>query len=992
MKRRLLKPKKIAAYSVIAIVVAVIISFGISHHKREPKIEEMANNCYDKTLVVATDDDYWPYVFYDENNELIGHDIELANIIANRLGMNIEIRPMTWNESIEAARSGEAEAVLTCEYSARVEDGLISTSPVKSDDFVVFSKQSIASSDELFKKRIGVMKGGNVLPSIEYTGLLSKCIMYDSNRKALEALVSGDCDCVVMRYVIGIKILEEMGDEAKGVAGQFRLSGSNTCIGITETNPELAELVSEQINILRDEGTLEYLHKKWIQSYYPENSFAGFIKANWRRILIIGLLLLALFVALNSLMVIRYKAIEERENVLKERTRMAEIAALTEDFEFAGCVDPIKDELTVYRISDRYESLKKRLKGDRCSMADYRESLREMLSKHDYNVDELLADKKSVLEKIRNNHVYKFEVLLDMGDGPKFYRIKYSEIEGQPNKIAVGHLNIDAQVRSEIDFGKRAERFLSDAYVKALGEDFECVDYVELTDDKLNDTIIDHHLLSAKFGEIVPSWKVEDKISSRLGLLISSIVHPDDRDRFYQNTRREAILASFEKGQSHVVNFRAVENRQTLYYQERFTPIKDPDGVIRHMVVGIRSIDEETRRELEYGRELEKAKERAEAANQAKSVFLFNMSHDIRTPLNAIKGFTDIAVKNIDDKEKVKDCLSKTQGSCAVLTSLVNSILEMSRIESGKTILKEERVDICNIFDDIRPMLEELAENKRQDLSFEIMPIKDNFVMCDLVHINQILVNLISNAIKYTSEGGTILARLDEIESSEKTTPMYRFIVKDNGFGMSDSFQKQAFDMFAREENSTKSGIQGTGLGLPLCKKIVEMMGGTISLESEVGVGTEFTVLLPLKIQEEEIEEADSDAESALQIDFAGIKVLLVEDNELNREIAIDILEDDGIIVETAEDGRIAVDTIRRMGPDYYKYILMDIQMPYMNGYEATKVIRSMYPDNHIPIIALSANAFEEDRQKSLKVGMDDHVGKPINIEELKKAMRRLWR
>ena len=214
--------------------------------------------------------------------------------------------------------------------------------------------------------------------------------------------------------------------------------------------------------------------------------------------------------------------------------------------------------------------------------------------------------------------------------------------------------------------------------------------------------------------------------------------------------------------------------------------------------------------------------------------------------------------------------------------------------------------------------------------------------------------------------------------------------MKDNGFGMSEAYQKVAFDMFSREESSTTSGIQGTGLGLPLCKRITEMMGGTIALESEQGLGTTFTVELPLKLTEpEEAEEAPA-LEKAPEVSLKGKKILLVEDNEMNREIATDILEDQEIIVESSEDGRVAVETMKQKGPDYFDCILMDIQMPYMNGYEATKAIRAMYPDAKLPIVALSANAFEEDRRKSLDAGMNGHIAKPIDVAELLRVLSEL--
>ncbi len=692
--------KRILSLFLLAVMAAGCLTLSACGSTAEPRMTVQPDNCYDRTLVVATDDDYWPYVYYDENGCLTGHDIELITLVANRLNMNLEILPMTWGESLEAVRNGEADAVLTCEYTGKdVDTGIITTSPVKSDDFVVFSKEAIGSIDELYSKYIGVMKEGNAVRSIIEHGLEDSCIYYDSNRAAFDALAEGKCDCIVVRYIIGLGILKEMGQTGSGIDAYISLSDSRSCIGVSEENRPLANEISSAIGTLREDGTLNELNEKWIQAHYPEHTFQGFVK--------------------------KYRA-------------MISLAA-------------------------------------------------------------------AVL------------------------------------------------------------------------------------------------------------------------LLVIAII-------FIMQKRAYRKVIDIEKAHS---------------------------------------------------REMEQAKTAAEAANVAKSTFLFNMSHDIRTPINAIKGFTDKAVKEIGEPEKVMDSLEKVKESCDVLISLVNNILDMSRIESGKATIHENNIGIRDVFKNIRPMLEEQAEGKNIALEFKTDDIRDEYVLCDLVHTQQVLVNLISNAIKYTPDGGNVRAQVRQTEDTEPGRGNYVFTVADNGYGMSEAYKKVAFDMFTREENSTTSGIQGTGLGLPLCKKITEMMGGTISLESEQGIGTTFTVVLPLQLTEKPETEENAEQAAETEISLKGKKILLVEDNELNREIATDILEDQGIVVDTAEDGRAAVEMMRQKGSAWFDCILMDIQMPYMNGYEATKAIRAMYPDAKLPIIALSANAFEEDKVKSRAVGMNGHIAKPINVPEL---------
>ena len=400
---------------------------------------------------------------------------------------------------------------------------------------------------------------------------------------------------------------------------------------------------------------------------------------------------------------------------------------------------------------------------------------------------------------------------------------------------------------------------------------------------------------------------------------------------------------------------------------------------------------ERLRVEEEQRARLEEAKEKAEAANRSKTAFLFNMSHDIRTPMNAIVGFTNMALKNIDDRDKVLDSLTKTQKSSELLLSLINDILEMSRIESGKRELVLEKGNVRNSFSHIDSVMMELAKAKDIDLSFEVGDIKDAHVLVDKTRFNRVMLNLGTNAIKYTPSGGSVKLSVCQLDRKEGDTAYYRYTVSDNGMGMSEEFQKHMFEEFVREVNSTTSGIQGTGLGLSVTKAFVEIMGGTIECASKRNEGTTFTVTLPMTVRHDDADEdTPTEGENGTAPKLDGKRILLVEDNELNREIATDILETvAGVVVETAEDGTVAVDLMRKVGPDYVDFILMDIQMPYMNGYDATKAIRAMYPDKHIPIIALSANAFAEDKQKSLEAGMDDHIEKPINVNKLMETLEK---
>ena len=524
----------------------------------------------------------------------------------------------------------------------------------------------------------------------------------------------------------------------------------------------------------------------------------------------------------------------------------------------------------------------------------------------------------------------------------------------------------------------------------------------------------------------------------------------------------------------------------------------------------------------EQNRKLEIALQHEGAANRAKREFLFNMSHDIRTPMNAIIGFTSLAATHIDNREQVLDYLKKISTSSQHLLSLINDVLDMSRIESGKVKIEEKAVHLPDLVHDVRSIIQPNVAAKRLSLFIDTMDIEDEDIITDPLRLNQILLNILSNAIKFTPTGGMISIRIAQKNGAPKGCVCYEFRIKDNGIGMSEEFQKHIFEEFSREESSTVSGIQGTGLGMSITKNIVDLMGGTIALTSEPGKGTEFIVTLCFTRsgQKAELKQlpqleglralvADDDTNTCLNVstmlskigmrpewtisgkeavirtkyaveqgdafsvyiidwlipdmngieivrqirkvignrcpiiiltaydwadiedearaagvtafcekplflselrrvlaepfraepasepaqptaaDLKGKKLLLVEDNELNREIALEILKEAGFVVDTAEDGAVAVQKIKQAAPGQYDLILMDIQMPNLDGYEATRQIRAL-PDAEkasIPIFAMTANAFEEDRQNALAAGMNGHIAKPLDVPHLLRVL-----
>ena len=409
------------------------------------------------------------------------------------------------------------------------------------------------------------------------------------------------------------------------------------------------------------------------------------------------------------------------------------------------------------------------------------------------------------------------------------------------------------------------------------------------------------------------------------------------------------------------------------------------------LIFGIIAANIKNRTDKKYQKKLEDALSMAETANKSKTSFLFSMSHDIRTPMNAIKGYTAMAKKRLKKTDEAYEYLNKIDVSGQQLLDLINQVLEMSRIESGKTVLEEVPVDLLDKSGTLSIVTAASADAKGISLNVRTDGVIHNKVLIDISRVDQIVTNIVGNAIKYTPEGGIVDCIFEELPCEKEGYGLYRVTVKDTGIGMSDEFQKHIFEEFARESTSTVSHIQGTGLGMPIVKKLVDLMGGTIEIRSKLGEGTTVTVTLPMK-WDTGTEKHETNELEYQNISFDGKRLLLVEDNEMNREIATDILEEVGFIVETAEDGDIAVEMLKKIiesgDHDYYAAVLMDIQMPRMNGYDTTKAIRELKPvGHHVPIIAVSANAFTEDRQKSLEAGMDDHIAKPIDVRQLKETL-----
>ncbi len=531
--------------------------------------------------------------------------------------------------------------------------------------------------------------------------------------------------------------------------------------------------------------------------------------------------------------------------------------------------------------------------------------------------------------------------------------------------------------------------------VQALSIDYKVVCFIDLASGMgitLRQDSEDGHMFDSKENG-------KFSLKESMETYIQECVHEEDREMLRQASSIERLKEELSKKKLYHVNYRMLKNGEYKYYQMKAVRTGEW-GDHYGMVLGFHSVDEEIRNEMEKKRLLEDALLQANKANKAKSEFLSNMSHDIRTPMNAIIGFTTLAISRIDRKEQVAEYLEKIMTSGNHLLSLINDVLDMSRIESGKVRLEEKPCSLPNILQGLCNILQPDINTKNLKLHVDTTKLRDEEIYCDMLRLNQVLLNLASNSVKYTEAGGSIEIKVTQKPGAPSGYANYEFAIRDTGIGMSEEFLAHVFDPFEREENSTISGIQGTGLGMAITKNIVDMMNGTIAVKSKQGVGTEFTVSFTFRLQSGKKEQMEKDGSSNSAISGAKVsgknfdqktgklrtgRILLAEDVELNQEIAVTILGDAGFSTEVAENGKIAVDMVEKSEPGYYQLVLMDVQMPVMNGYEATRAIRKL--DNKelasIPILAMSANAFEEDKQEALKCGMNGHIAKPIDVANL---------
>ena len=662
----------------------------------------------------------------------------------------------------------------------------------------------------------------------------------------------------------------------------------------------------------------------------------------------------------------------EEEYLKVSPARVAQ--ALAADYFCIYYVNTKNNKFIEYSASEEYRALGLPRSGE-----DFISFSRERFESIIYPEDqERFLDgfvKEKIISELDAHGIYKLAFRLMFNGVPTYVQLKVTRmIEKEGTHIVIGISSVDEQMKAMEAFEMAHHASITFGRVAtALAGDYFSIYVVDLDTDHFVE-----YSATKEFDTLGVEKNGEDFFNlSRRNML--RLIYEDDRERFMGTFYREKVMSILERDKIFTMKYRLVFGDTPVWVSMKATLLEDNDG--RHLIIGTNNLEAQMKREEEYQQRVR------EARISARNDFLANMSHDIRTPMNAIVGYTNIAKSNKHKPETVADALDKIGSSSHYLLSLINDILDISKIESGKMQISCGPCDLAELFRRIEDITALQAKKKSLVINYCYDNICHYQVITDELRIEQIIINIVSNAIKYTPPGKTVDLIAEEVPSPGGKNK-YRFIIRDTGIGIKEDYMPHIFESFTREERTTVNRIQGTGLGLAITAKIVEMMGGTISVKSKLGEGSEFTVELELEPLETD---SQANADNSENIDLAGHRILLVEDNAINAEIARMILEQYGAEVQQAENGKIGLEALQEKGPGYYDAVLMDIQMPVMNGFEATKAIRALggaYA-TALPIIAMSANAYDEDVRDCLAAGMNGHIAKPFNPDELMRILRR---
>ena len=897
-----------------------------------------------KVVRVGSFEDTFNYV--NERGARKGYGYELLETLSGYTGWQFEYVTCDWSDCFEKLKNGEIDIMGDISYTEdRAEEMLFSDEPMGEEKYYLyadFSRTDISASDfkTLNGKKIGVLMGTEPEEMLteweEKHGIKTEHVNISDNEDVKKKLANHEIDCFVS--------LEEAFWAELGISTMTRVGESSIYYAINKDRPDIKEELDYAMSVL-DEADPFYtadLYKRYFSLDYTP-ILTGEEKA-W----------------LKEHGAIRMGFLTSDGGVSNYDPATGKLTgAITDYIQFAA--DCLGNQELEFQIVG-YDSMEAELNALKSGEID-------MIFHFDQNLN--LAEEY----RVACTSTTWITNLMAVTNKQHFNESKANRIAVPQNKLSLKKYLAFYYPQWEIvdcDTQEDAARLIktgrADCFVTGISsEENYSKKYGFYSVPLLNPV---KSCFAVKSGNCSLLSILNKTIKAKpINLLAGSIA-------MYQSSARKVTLSEFIKD-----NFVMVLLIGSIAVAVVLLTILKLLQKARKAEAAAKKAANDTQ---ELNAKLQVAVENAESANRAKSTFLFNMSHDIRTPMNAIIGYADLASRHLDDPAKLEKYMENIQVCGQNLLMLLNNVLDLARIENDKTEIEYSVSDVEKDFRNCIAMFQNQADSKGQTLTVTAH-LQHPYVYADIPHLTEVCTNLVSNAVKYTGACGTIHCDITQKPGKKEGWCDTVITVADNGIGMSQEFQKHIFEPFERERTSTVSKVEGSGIGMGIVKKLVGLMGGTVEVESKIGVGSTFTVTIPCRIASQEERQAKRDTTSSDKKSLSGTKILLAEDNDLNAEIAVELLQEEGCTVDRAKDGVECVDMLEKAANGTYQLILMDIQMPVMNGYDAAKKIRRMddLPKAEIPIIAMTANAFSEDKQAALDAGMNDHVSKPINMNIL---------
>ena len=903
-----------------------------------------------KVVRVGSFEDTFNYV--NERGARKGYGYELLETLSGYTGWQFEYVTCDWSDCFEKLKNGEIDIMGDISYTEdRAEEMLFSDEPMGEEKYYLyadFSRTDISASNfkTLNGKKIGVLMGTEPEEMLteweEKHGIKTEHVNISNNEDVKQKLANHEIDCFVS--------LEEAFWAELGISTMTRVGESSIYYAINKDRPDIKEELDYAMSVL-DEADPFYtadLYKRYFSLDYTP-ILTGEEKA-W----------------LKEHGAIRMGFLTSDGGVSTYDHSTGELTgAITDYIQFAaGCLGNQELEFQIVGY-DSIEAELDALKSGEIDMIFH------------FNQNPNLAEEY----RVACTSTTWITNLMAVTNKQHFNESKANRIAVPQNKLSLKKYLAFYYPQWEIvdcdtqeDAAKLIETGRADCFVTGISsEENYSKKYGFYSVPLLNPV---KSCFAVNSGNCSLLSILNKTIKAKpINLLAGSIA-------MYQSSARKVTLSEFIKD-----NFFMVLLISSIAVAVVLLTILKLLQKARKAEAAAKKAANDTQ---ELNAKLQVAVENAESANRAKSTFLFNMSHDIRTPMNAIIGYADLASRHLDDPAKLEKYMENIQVCGQNLLMLLNNVLDLARIENDKTEIEYSVSDVEKDFRNCIAMFQNQADSKGQTLTVTAQ-LQHPYVYADIPHLTEVCTNLVSNAVKYTGACGTIHCDITQKPGKKEGWCDTVITVADNGIGMSQEFQKHIFEPFERERTSTVSKVEGSGIGMGIVKKLVGLMGGTVEVESKIGVGSTFTVTIPCRIASQEETQAKRDTTSSDKKSLSGTKILLAEDNDLNAEIAVELLQEEGCTVDRAKDGVECVDMLEKAANGTYQLILMDIQMPVMNGYDAAKKIRRMddLPKAEIPIIAMTANAFSEDKQAALDAGMNDHVVKPINMNVLVPAIQK---